>query len=168
MGTPVARQFYRLYPKKTSALIAVDGALRPASTKKADIDRLVSRYEGADYKEKIGVAVDHMFAKDASAELKQKVKERMQSAPQHVVVSAMKGMYDPAIWKEDDIKVPLQAIMAINPARNAIDEMYASKRWPQVEFRVMKGVGHFLMMEKPKEFNELLAKFLQKQNMLNP
>ena len=29
MGTPVVRQFYRLYPAKTKALVFVDGALRP-------------------------------------------------------------------------------------------------------------------------------------------
>jgi pimeloyl-ACP methyl ester carboxylesterase len=29
MGTPVIRQFYRLYPEKTIALVVVDGALRP-------------------------------------------------------------------------------------------------------------------------------------------
>jgi pimeloyl-ACP methyl ester carboxylesterase len=33
MGTPVARQFYRLYPQKTLAIVIVDGALRPMATK---------------------------------------------------------------------------------------------------------------------------------------
>lgn len=33
MGTPVIRQFYRLYPKKTLGLVIVDGALRPMGTK---------------------------------------------------------------------------------------------------------------------------------------
>jgi pimeloyl-ACP methyl ester carboxylesterase len=29
MGTPVVRQFYRLYPDKTKALVFMDGSLRP-------------------------------------------------------------------------------------------------------------------------------------------
>ena len=37
MGTPVVRQFYRLYPEKTLGLIIVDGALRgPSVLKRAD------------------------------------------------------------------------------------------------------------------------------------
>src|SRR5689334_18353521 len=32
MGTPAVRQFYRLYPAKTKALIVVDGSLRAFST----------------------------------------------------------------------------------------------------------------------------------------
>src|SRR5262249_14640151 len=112
--------------------------------------------------------VDAMFHKDAPAELRKRVKEIMQSAPQHVAFGAMKGMLDPAIWKDDEIKAPLFVIMAKNPPRNAIDEAHARKLAPQVEFIVMEGVGHFLMMEKPKEFNELLAGFLRKQGVLKP
>ena len=37
MGTPVVRQFYRLFPKKTLGLVAVDGSLRPFFTKPEQI-----------------------------------------------------------------------------------------------------------------------------------
>ncbi len=33
MGTPVVRQFYRKYPKKTLAIVIVDGGLRPFGDK---------------------------------------------------------------------------------------------------------------------------------------
>src|SRR5262249_12191614 len=92
MGTPVARQFYRLYPGKTRALVAVDGALRTFTTKKEEIDKFLGRYEGPDYKEQIGKAVDAMFHKDAPTELRKRVKDIMQAAPQHVAFGAMKGM----------------------------------------------------------------------------
>jgi pimeloyl-ACP methyl ester carboxylesterase len=168
MGTPVARQYYRLYPKKTRALVAVDGALRRSTNKKEEIDKFIGRYKGADFKEQIGKAVDGMFPKDAPAGLRDKVKAIMQSAPQHVVVGALEWMADPAIWTDDEIKVPLQAIMAKNPPRNAMDVAYVRKLAPHVDFHVMEGVGHFLMMEKPKEFNELLTAFLEKQEILKP
>jgi len=168
MGTPAIRQFYRLYPKKTRALVAVDGTLRPFTTKKEEIDKFVGRYAGADYKEKIGAAVDSMFTKETPAGLRNKVKEIMQSAPQHVAVGAMRAGLDPAIWKDDEIKVPLLAIMANNRFWDEDYEKYVRKLAPHVDYQVMEGVGHFLMLEKPKEFNELLAAFLRKQEILKP
>ncbi len=35
-----------------------------------------------------------------------------------------------------------------------------------LEYRSMDGVGHFLMMEKPGEFNEWLTAFLMKNGLL--
>jgi pimeloyl-ACP methyl ester carboxylesterase len=32
----------------------------------------------------------------------------------------------------------------------------------------MEGVGHFLMMEKPREFNDLMSAFLKKEGFLKP
>jgi pimeloyl-ACP methyl ester carboxylesterase len=167
MGTPVVRQFYRHYPKKTRALVAVDGTLRRFTTRKEDPD-VVAQYSGPDYKDRIGAAADAMFTKGAPADLRKAVKEAMQRAPQHVVVGTLKGMIDPAIWKEDAIGVPLQVILAKNPFWSQDYEKYVRKLAPQVDYRVFDGVGHFLMLEKPKEFNQALAEFLTKQGMLKP
>jgi pimeloyl-ACP methyl ester carboxylesterase len=168
MGVPVVRQFYRRYPKKTRALVAVDGALRPFSTKKEDHDRLIGAYTGPDYKHKIGAATNSMFAKGAPDELRKAAREVMQRTPQHVVVGALKGMLDPAIWKDDEIRVPLHVILAKNPFWSADYEKYVRKLSPQVDYHVLDGVGHFLMLEKPQEFNQLLAEFLTKQGLLKP
>jgi pimeloyl-ACP methyl ester carboxylesterase len=168
MGVPVARQFYRRYPKKTLALVAVDGALRPFSTKKEDHDRVIGAYTGPDYKDKIGSAANAMFAKGAPDELRKAAREAMQRAPQHVVVGALKGMLDPAIWKDDEIKVPLLVILAKNPFWSADYEKYVHKLAPQVDYHVLDGVGHFLMLEKPQEFNQLLDQFLKKQGLRKP
>jgi pimeloyl-ACP methyl ester carboxylesterase len=37
---------------------------------------------------------------------------------------------------------------------------------PTLEYQMWDGVSHFLMMEKPKEFNEALAGFLNKNNLI--
>jgi pimeloyl-ACP methyl ester carboxylesterase len=148
--------------------VVVDGALRPFTTNKEVIARIIARYEGADYKEKIGQFVDRAFSKEAPAGLRQSVKAIMQSAPQHVAVAATRGMVDPAIWKDDEIKVPLLVILAKNPFWTADYEKYVRKLAPQVDYQVMDGVGHFLMMEKPAEFNKRLSAFLEKQGVLKP
>jgi pimeloyl-ACP methyl ester carboxylesterase len=37
---------------------------------------------------------------------------------------------------------------------------------PNMEFHMWDGVGHFVMMEKPKEFNAAVLAFLDKNNLL--
>jgi pimeloyl-ACP methyl ester carboxylesterase len=48
MGTPVVREFYRLHPEKTEALVAVDGSLR-ALFGPEDADRILAPYRGPGY-----------------------------------------------------------------------------------------------------------------------
>jgi len=166
MGTPVIRQFLRLYPKKTAGLIVVDGALRAPKFKPGEFDKFVARFTGLDWKETLGQMVDGM-TKDSPAEARQAIKSGMGSAPQHVTVSAMKEMFNPAIWKDDEkIEVPLQVIVAKGPNWPPDYEQFIRKIAPQVDYHVMDGVGHFLMMEKPKEFNEIVAAFLKKEGLL--
>jgi sigma-B regulation protein RsbQ len=38
----------------------------------------------------------------------------------------------------------------------------AQKVFPKIESTEIPGTGHFLMMEKPQEFNRLLTAFLQR------
>jgi pimeloyl-ACP methyl ester carboxylesterase len=36
--------------------------------------------------------------------------------------------------------------------------------FPKMEYGEIPGTGHFLMLEKPDEFNRLVLEFLDKQN----
>jgi pimeloyl-ACP methyl ester carboxylesterase len=56
--------------------------------------------------------------------------------------------------------VPVQVIVAKRPSWAAEHEKYVRELAPGVDYRTMEGVGHFLMMEKPKEFNAILMEFL--------
>jgi len=169
MGTPVIRQFARLYPKKTAGLIVVDGALRAPKFKPEDFEKFLARFSNADWKDNITKMVDSMFTPDTPAEVRKAIKDGMPSAPQHVAASAMKEMFNPVNWKDEEkIEAPLQVIMAKSPNWPADYEPFVRKIAPQVDYHVMEGVGHFLMMEKPKEFNELVMGFLKKQGVVKP
>ncbi|MBI2836935.1 MAG: alpha/beta hydrolase [Acidobacteria bacterium] len=168
MGTPVIRQFYRLFPKRTRALVAVDGALRPYMTDPAAIEKFMAVFEGPGYKDAIAGMLDHMIPATLPAELRDSIRTPMLSAPPHVVAGAMRSMYEPAIWKEDTINVPLQVILARSPFWTEDYESFVRKLAPQVDYNVMDEVGHFLMLEKPDELNRLLAGFLGKLGMLKP
>jgi pimeloyl-ACP methyl ester carboxylesterase len=168
MGMPVIRQYYRLFPKKTRALIAVDGSVRPFTTDEKQIEQMVNRFKGPDFKPNVERFVNSMFPADAQPDLRKSILERMTSTPQHVAVSAMKEMMDPANWKDDPIKVPFQMILAKSPFWTADYEQYVRKLAPEVDYRMMDGVGHFLHMERPDEFNKIMAEFLRQQGVVKP
>ncbi|MEK6336830.1 MAG: alpha/beta hydrolase [Acidobacteriota bacterium] len=165
MGTPVARQFYRKYPGKTLAIVIVDGSLRPFGDK-AMMDRLISGFRGANYREATGQMLNAISGPNLSVEVRERIKASALNTPQHVLVSAMEGMADPAIWGEDKINVPVLALMAKNPFYPPNVEESFRGLAPNMEFQMWDGVGHFLMMEKPKEFNAAVIQFLDKNKLL--
>jgi pimeloyl-ACP methyl ester carboxylesterase len=165
MGTPVARQFYRKYPEKTLAIVIVDGSLRPFGDK-AFMDRLIAGFRGPNYRDAVGQMLTAISGPNLSADAKERIKASSLNTPQHVIVSAMEGMADPSIWGEDKINVPVLAIMAKNPFYPPnIEESFRGIA-PRMEFQMWDGVGHFIMMEKPKEFNAAVLQFLDKNKLL--
>jgi pimeloyl-ACP methyl ester carboxylesterase len=72
----------------------------------------------------------------------------------------MAAMADPALWKEDVVAVPVLAIYAGTSRLPDVKAM--QKTLPQFEATQVAGTGHFVMMEKPEEFNRLLSAFLEK------
>lgn len=162
MGTPVIRQFYRLFPKRTRALVAVDGALKPLITDPKLIEAFLAPYDKPDYKETIGKFADAMFTPAAPRDVRESTRAVMQSTPQHVVASAGRGMMDLSVWKDDLILVPLEVILAKSPYWTADYEAAVRKLAPDVTWHVVEGTGHFVMLEKPQEFDVLLLAFLKR------
>jgi pimeloyl-ACP methyl ester carboxylesterase len=169
MGVPVVRQLWRLYPEKVAALVAVDGMIAPLAfpggeqQTKAQIKAL----EGPGYKGVMLKFADMTFG-SLSAELRQSMKAVIASTPQHVALGTAKAMGDPAIWKDDPIKVPVQMILSSSSIWPADYEKQVRKIALELEFHRMKEAGHCLMLERPKEFNALLGGFLKRQNVLKP
>ena len=165
MGTPVARQFYRKYPEKTLAIVIVDGSLRPFGDK-AFMDRLIEGFRGPNYRDAVGQMLTAIGGPNLSADATQRIRNSSLNTPQHVIVSAMEGMADPSIWSEDKINVPVLAIMAKNPFYPPnVEESFRSIA-PKMEFHMWDGVGHFIMMERPREFNEAVLAFLDRNKLL--
>lgn len=165
MGTPIARQFYRKYPQKTLGLVIVDGPLRPFGDKKM-MDGFIAPLRGPDYKERAAQFIDGMMGPQVSAALREQIKTSMLSTPQYVAISAMEGMAEESIWKQDKIDVPVLAVLAKTPFWPADNEQFFRSIARNLDYQMWNGVSHFLMMEKPKEFNDAVIAFLDKQRLL--
>jgi pimeloyl-ACP methyl ester carboxylesterase len=164
MGTPIARQFYRKYPEKTLGIVIVDGALRPFFPK-AMMDGLITGLRGPNHRQTIEQMFGMMMG-GISEEGKARITSSTLNTPQHVFVSAMEGMADSSIWGEDKINVPVLAIMARSPMFPPDVESGYRLLAPSIEFQMWDGVGHFIMMEKPKEFNAAVLKWLDRNNLV--
>lgn len=165
MGTPVARQFYRKYPEKTLAIVIVDGSLRPFADK-AVMDQMIAGFRGPKYRDVIGQMMGGISGPNLSTEIKDRISASSNNTPQHVLVSAFEGMADPSIWGEDKINVPVLAIMAKTQLLPPNAEESFRAIAPMIDFRIWEGVGHFLMMEKPKEFDAAVLGFLDQKKLL--
>jgi pimeloyl-ACP methyl ester carboxylesterase len=164
MGTPVARQFYRKYPQKTLGIVIVDGALRPFDKKM--MDGFIAGFRGPNYKEVGKQMFAGMAGPNLSAEAQTRIQASFLNTPQYVIVSAMEGMADDSIWGQDKINVPVLAILAKTPFWPPDTEQFYRSIAPNLDFQMLDGVGHFLMMEKPKQFNDAVIAFLDKNGLL--
>jgi pimeloyl-ACP methyl ester carboxylesterase len=165
MGTPIARQFYRKYPEKTLGIVVADGALGPFADK-ATMDRMIEGFRAPTYQKVMDQMLTAMKGPSLPAEAMERIAASSRNTPQYVVVGAMEGMADPAIWRDDKITVPVLAIMSRNPFYPPNIEEISRGIVPDIDFRMWDGVGHFVMMEKPKEFNEAVIGFLDKNKLL--
>lgn len=165
MGVPVVRQFYRKYPERTLGLVLVDGGLRPFAPR-AMMEQFVAPLRGPNYREAAAKMADGMLRPVRSEALRAEIRAVMLAAPQHVAVGAMEGMLDEAVWKEDQIRVPVLAVLARSPFWPPDNEQFFRRVAPDLDYRMWEGVSHFLMMEKPDEFNRALAEFAAGRKLL--
>jgi pimeloyl-ACP methyl ester carboxylesterase len=158
MGTPVIRQYARLFPQHVQALVLVDGPVIDekslgnfaglAEQMKKDTPNMRKQF------------VNGMFTPATTPELRVKIEKMMMTPPDATAVGAMAAMWDPAIWKDDVINVPVLGLYA-EKSRVANRELLA-KAFPAIEYNEIPGTDHFLMLEKPAEFNKLLNEFVDK------
>ena len=165
-GTPFARQYYRKFPAKVKAMVIVEGPLRSMFGEPVR-ESFIAQLQGANYPESMGRMIDGMTKPVKDPALRDKIKAMMLKTPQHVAISEFEATDDVDLWKEDKIDVPVLVILAKQPAWSPEYEQFVRKLIPKLDYQVWENVSHFLIMDKPREFNAAVLKFLE-QNQLVP
>lgn len=160
MGAPVVRQYARLYPQHTVALVLVDGVIvRPDQIQRFWNNGTNSEGpNGPKFREQL---IRSMFSTSTTPAEQKHILSMMLKAPEATASGAAKSLADPSIWKEDVLHLPVLGLYADHGGRG--DRQYLTKLFPSLEYHEIPGTGHFLMLEKPSEFNVLLLGFLDKQ-----
>ena len=161
MGAPVIRQYARRYPQHVAGLVAVDGPLDmsqfggggpgPAAPPP------VTGPQGLAAREKM---IRSMFTAQTPEPLQKQILTMMLNAPEATAGGAMAAMFDPSIRAKDVTPAPALAVYAGTAQMPNVAE--TQKVLPNFEARQIAGTGHFLMMEKPEEFNRTLQAFLDR------
>ena len=162
MGTPVIRQYARLYPQHVAGLVLVDGVVfipTAAGRARAAAAAAVQMAgpEGLKARENM---IKSMFTPATPPALQQHVLKMMLAAPEATASGAMLATFDPANWKDDVMTMPVLGVYAEKSQLG--NQEYSKKIFPAFEYAEIPGTGHFLMMEKPREFNQLLTTFINK------
>lgn len=159
MGASVIRQYALLYPKRVAGLVAVDGPLDMRGFPPAGFKR-PPPIVGAEGQKAREAMIRGMFTPQTPQPLQKQILSTMLAAPDATANGAMAAIFDPSLKSNDVIKVPALSIVAGTaqiPNAQTTKEVLPNHEWAQVV-----GTGHFLMMEKPDEFNKLLTAFLAK------
>lgn len=168
MGTPVICGVHARAPEKVAALVAVDGTLRKPKMTSEQIEQFVGPYRTPEYREHAARFVDFMFPNPGTEKMRDWCREEMLKTPQHVMVSAMDGMFDPGKpgWDLKKVTVPVLSINADNPMWTDDYKGYVRSLSPQADYRAIENTGHFIAQERPAEFNAALTDTLQKCGLL--
>ena len=168
MGAPVICRVYAQAPEKVAALVAVDGLLRRPTMTPEQVEQFVGPYRTPEYREHATKFVKSMFPNPGTEAVRDSVLTEMLATPQHVMRSAMEGMFNPdqPDWDPKKLNVPVLVINAKNPMWTADYEAYVRALSSQSDYRTLDGVGHFLMLEKPDEFNAALTEMLHKFSLI--
>jgi pimeloyl-ACP methyl ester carboxylesterase len=168
MGAPVICRVYAQVPERVVALVAVDGQMRrpPAMTAQQRED-FVGPMHKPDYREYTTNFLSAMFATNAMAVREQVMGELMQT-PQYVMAGAMDGMFGAGQpdWDLKKVNVPVISINTTSAMWDDDYKNYARSLSSHAEYRTIDGTGHWLMLEKPAEFNALLVEELQKYDLI--
>jgi pimeloyl-ACP methyl ester carboxylesterase len=156
LGGYVAVETARLMPDRVAVVIPVDSILD--AEWQPEPDRLEAFFQefDADFVKAATGFVRDMFREDADPDLVGRMVARMTAAPPEVAVGSLREVfaYD-LIAALPQVHAPIRAINADRyPTKTEVNRRYA----PRFEAVVMEGLGHFPMLERPRDFNRLLRK----------
>jgi pimeloyl-ACP methyl ester carboxylesterase len=162
MGTPVIVQYARLYPQHVAAMVFVDGLVAMGGLVPSGGPPPGDRMAGPDGAKAREAMIRGMFSASTTPDIQKHILSMMMGAPEATAVGAMNATFDPAIWKGDVFTQPILGLYADKSGLGS-NRAYMKTHFPNLEYVEIAGTGHFLMLEKPDEFNTLLLGFLAKQ-----
>lgn len=156
MGGPVTLEAARRLPGRVAGLVPVDTGLNVEQTSSpAEVAGLMAPFE-KDYRATADAFTrQYMFTPKSDKALIDRVAAKNAAAPPEIAIPCLRAAlgYDarPAL---KEVRVPAHAVNAdLYPT-----DVEANRRhFASYDVTIMKGVGHYLMLEDPARFSELLA-----------
>jgi pimeloyl-ACP methyl ester carboxylesterase len=139
-------------------MVFVDGGVNIGAGGKLPDPKIMGGPDGMKQRE---TTIRGMFSASTPPDVQKHILSMMLAAPESTAVGAMQATFDSANWKGDVFPQPILGLYADHS--RAGDREYMKAHFPNMDYEEIAGTGHFLMLEKPEEFNRLLIAFLDKQ-----
>ncbi len=148
MGSAVVAQYAHLYPSHAVALVFVDGYFGMPEKLPAEPSRVP-----ADFNKGREAMIRGMFSEATSRPVQEHILKMMMAPNAAAAAGAMNALVNPPAWGTDVLTLPIQGIYQASGK-------FGDDRLRNFHSVQIKGTGHFLMLEKPEEFNRILLGFL--------
>ncbi len=160
MGGSVILEAAILLKNKVLGLVGVDN-FQDVSRKYPKEEVRILKNMRKNFKKFADKFVRSMFPKNADPKLINKIAKDMSSAPPKVAISSMKNFFSykflKSLKKLRKLRIPLKCINADKWPTN----VKGNKKYiPSYSVKIMKGKGHFVQNEDPKQFNRLLSEVI--------
>jgi pimeloyl-ACP methyl ester carboxylesterase len=159
MGGPVIRQYALMYPQRVAGLVLVDGLVlvNDNNATGGPPPRPMTGADGLKTREQM---IRGMFGPSTTPENQQRILKMMLGTSEAAAAGSMAATRDRSKLTNDPVALPVLGIYADHSRlanREAMNRLY-----PGIEYREIPGTGHFVMMDKPAEFNDLLTAFVDR------
>jgi len=166
MGGYIAQHFAKRFPDLLAGLVLCD--TKSAADSEASAENRKRRADGLAVSGLAALAdsmLPNLFAPNVDAERVQMVRQMILRQPLDGVAAADRGMAerpDTTAWLPE-IQVPTLVICGEQDKISSVEEMRTmAKQIPQSEFATIPAAGHLSPLESPKEFADVLKRFLQR------
>ena len=158
MGGPVVLSAAEQLGNKVKALIAIDMFQDiEQEFSKEDFDAFYKRFED-NFPGTTKNYISTIFGAEADSNLIKTISEDIAAEPRDIALASFIGLFNFKEAKEfDKIKIPVRLLISDKFPTNI---EAAKKHIKDFDLKIMKGVGHFPMLEKPGEFNMLLEEII--------
>lgn len=167
MGAAIARRVALREPGRVIALISLDGALEYPPQDKAGHERWINNgqafvrpFLGPQGEAHRARYMDSVHHAQTPASIRDWVRRRAAATPWPVALSALRNFIKPENWDARPLDKPALIIFAKSQYLTPEMKVNTGKLFPKMEYRVIDGVGHFPMLEKPDQVNQLMLGFL--------
>ena len=160
MGGPIALEAARRMPERVVAIVPVDTLHNVEEKLPPEQLEAAMKQLRADYKGAVTALMNQFFfAAGTPAAVKTRVLNDATSRPPETALAILAAIfaYDAAPALRE-VKVPIRAINSDRvPTNLEVNRKYA----PQFDAAIIKGIGHYPMLEEPARFNQLLTEILR-------
>ena len=168
MGYQISRLFALTHPERVAGLVIVDGAyLRAPEDPQARAEweqglaEFTATFSAPGRDESMDGFLEPLFVESTPESIRRKAVDTMKSSPAHAANSALSEFCRAKVWlNESPLSIPVLAVYALSEDYPPDNKEYLLSLFPRMEFHLWENVSHFLMMDRPGEFNALVAAFL--------